>query len=249
VTSSKISSPNELQTMEAIGRRAGGIAHDFNNLLLVISGYSALLLADPETSELGAVKEIAKAAEYGTVLTRQLLAPSNERTLPSNGLDLNDVVLNVSTMLRMLIADDVEIAVRLAPDVHGVTADPGALERLLVNLALNARDAMPTGGTLGIETANVDLDERQVATHLNGRTGPNVVLAVSDTGVGMTEDVCSRLFEPFFTTKEAGLGTGLGLTSVCAVVKQAGGSIDVESEVGEGTTFKIYLPSGVAPQV
>ena len=249
---SKVSSPKQLedqaaeaQTMEAIGRSAGGIAHDFNNLLLVIAGYSDLLLTDPATSELSAVKEIAKAAEYGTVLTRQLLAGSRQEVLALQPLDLNDVVLEVVAMLRRLIIADIEIAVRLAPDVRSVQADPGALERMLVNLAINARDAMPTGGTLGIETVNVDLDESHVTTHLNGLKGPNVMLAVSDTGTGMSEDVCSRLFQPFFTTKGSGLGTGLGLASVCTVVKQAGGSINVASEEGEGTTFTIFLPSGV----
>ena len=248
---SRVSPPKQLeeqlaqsQTMEAIGRSAGGIAHDFNNLLLVIVGYSTILLADPDTSELDAVKEIAKAAEYGTVLTRQLLAGSRQEVLERQPLDLNDVVLDVVAMLRRLIIADVEIAVRLAPDVHSVQADPGALERVLVNLAINARDAMPTGGTLGIETANVVLDDGDLTMHLEGRKGPNVMLAVSDTGCGMSEDVCSRLFEPFFTTKEPGFGTGLGLASVLAVVKQAGGSISVESEEREGTNFKLYLPSG-----
>jgi Signal transduction histidine kinase len=248
----KVSSPKRLeeqvaqsQKMEAIGRLAGGIAHDFNNLLFVIAGYSGILLADPETSELAAVKEIAKAAEYGTVLTRQLLAGSRQEVLERQPLDLNDVAGDVVAMLRRLIIADIEIAVRLAPDVRSVQADPGALERVLVNLAVNARDAMPMGGALGIETANVELDENDVTMHLEGRKGPNVMLSVSDTGSGMSKDVCSRLFEPFFTTKEPGFGTGLGLASVLAVVKQAGGSIHVDSEEGEGTNFKIYLPSGV----
>jgi two-component system cell cycle sensor histidine kinase/response regulator CckA len=237
----------QAQKMEAIGRLTGGIAHDFNNLLLVIAGYSGILLADPATSELGAVKEIAKAAEHGVVLTRQLLAFSRQEVLQSQLLDLNDVVHTVEPMLCRLIGEDVEIAVRLAPEVDGVWADPGALERVLVNLAVNARDAMPAGGTLTIETANVQLDECDGMTHLEGRKGPNVMLAIRDAGIGMSEDVCGRLFEPFFTTKEPGFGTGLGLASIFGAVKQTGGSICVESEEGKGTIFKIYLPADVAP--
>ena len=239
---------DQSQKMEAIGRLAGGIAHDFNNLLLVIAGYSAILLADPRTGELDEVKEIAKAAEHGAVLTRQLLAFSREQVLTTQLRDLNDVVLEVAAMLRRLIVKDVEIAVRLASAVDGVQADPGALERVLVNLALNARDAMPAGGTLTIETANVVLDDHHVTTHLQGRKGPSVMLTVTDTGIGLTPETCRRLFEPFFTTKEAGFGTGIGLATVFGIVKQAGGSICVESEEGEGTAFKIYLPSGDPPK-
>ena len=238
---------DQSQKMEAIGRLAGGIAHDFNNLLLVIAGYSAILLADPETSELDEIKEIAKAAEHGAVLTRQLLAFSREQVLQTQLRDLNDVVLDVAAMLRRLIVKDVEIAVRLTSEVHGVAADAGALERVLINLVLNARDAMPAGGTLTIETANVVLDERLVTTHLKGRTGPCVMLTVTDTGIGFGEETCRRLFEPFFTTKEAGFGTGIALATVYGIVEQAGGSICVESEEGRGTAFKIYLPSGTPP--
>jgi two-component system cell cycle sensor histidine kinase/response regulator CckA len=237
---------DQAQKMEAIGRDTGGIAHDFNNLLLVISSYSAILLADPATGDLDAVHEIAKAADHGAVLTRQLLGSSRHEAPQPQLLDLNGVVLEVVPMLNGLLADNVEIVVRLAPKVDEVRADPGALERVLVNLVVNARDAMPDGGRLTIETANVRLEARDTMSHLEGKQGPNVMLALIDTGTGMSRDVHSRLFEPFFSTKDVGQGTGLGLASVFGVVKQTGGGIHVDTREGAGSTFKIYLPASTA---
>jgi PAS domain S-box-containing protein len=231
---------SEAEKMEAVGRLAGGVAHDFNNLLTVISGYAAILRRDPGAAD--ALDEIEHAAEQATALTRQLLAFSRRQVLRPTAVDVNEIVAGMKTMIERIIGDDVQVAVRLADSVPAVEADRAQIERVILNLAANARDAMPEGGRLTIETADVVLDEGYVATHGEVTPGPHVLLAISDTGIGMSEEVRKRLFEPFFTTK-AGGGTGLGLATVFGVVKQSGGSIFVYSEEGRGTTFKIYLPA------
>jgi two-component system cell cycle sensor histidine kinase/response regulator CckA len=232
---------SEAEKMEAIGRLAGGIAHDFNNLLTVIGGYSEILLAQEGARE--ELQEIARAAEQASALTRQLLAFSRRQVLHPRVVDLNAIVAGMEGMLQRIIGDDVQVAVKLSDGLAPVEADRAQIERVIVNLAANARDAMPDGGALTIETANVDLDADQVARHGDGTAGAHVMLAVSDTGFGMDEEVRRHLFEPFYTTKPAGQGTGLGLATVFGVVKQSGGGIYVYSEPGRGTTFKIYLPA------
>jgi two-component system, cell cycle sensor histidine kinase and response regulator CckA len=239
----------QAEKMEAIGRLAGGVAHDFNNLLTVISGYTEILLARPDVAGGEQLGEIAHAAEQAAGLTRQLLAFSRRQVLHPRVLDLNEIVAGMEPMVRRIIGDDVSVGVRLTPDLAAVEADQAQLERVILNLAANARDAMPEGGRLTIETQNVELDDDYVASRGEGTAGPNVLLAVSDTGVGMSEEVQRHLFEPFFTTKGPGAGTGLGLSTVFGVVKQSGGSIYVYSEEGRGTTFKIYLPAATAGQI
>jgi two-component system cell cycle sensor histidine kinase/response regulator CckA len=235
---------SEAEKMEAVGRLAGGVAHDFNNLLTVIGGYAEILLQrDGEQEEL---QEIARASQQASALTRQLLAFSRRQVLHPRVLDLNQIVAGMEGMLQRIIGDDVSVAVKLADALACVEADRAQLERVILNLAANARDAMPDGGALTIETANVELDAAQVASHGDGSAGPHVLLAVSDTGIGMDEDVRRHLFEPFYTTKPAGQGTGLGLATVFGVVKQSGGGIYVYSEPGRGSTFKIYLPACAA---
>ena len=234
----------DAEKMEAIGRLAGGVAHDFNNLLTVIAGYAEILLARDGGEEL---KEISRAAGQAAALTRQLLAFSRRQVLHPKVLDLNEIVAGMETMLHRIIGDDVSVGIKLAPDLAPVEADRAQIERVILNLAANARDAMPDGGALTIETANADVDEQQVASHGDGIAGPHVLLAVSDTGHGMDEETSKHLFEPFFTTKTGGAGTGLGLATVFGVVKQSGGGIYVYSEPGRGTTFKIYLPAAAAP--
>jgi nitrogen-specific signal transduction histidine kinase len=229
--------------MEAVGQLAGGIAHDFNNLLTAILGYAQLLSERPlGEAALAEVAEIDRAAERAASLTRQLLAFSRQQVQRIAVFVLNDVVSDTESMLARLLGEDVRITKELAPDLGRVKADPAQIEQMLVNLAVNARDAMPKGGTLRIETCNVDLDEAYVAAHPAGTPGPYVMLAVSDDGCGMDPATLARIFEPFFTTKPAGKGTGLGLATVYGIVKQSGGFVWVYSDPGHGSTFRIYLP-------
>jgi PAS domain S-box-containing protein len=236
----------QAQRLEAIGRLAGGVAHDFNNLLTVIGGYSEALLERNGAGSETELREISAAAERATALTGQLLAFSRRQVLQPRVVDVNAIVSGITPMLGRLIGEDVELATALDPSVKPVLADANQLEQVLVNLVVNARDAMPQGGKLTIETSSVDLDEAYVSQHSEATPGPHTVLAVSDTGVGMDAATTSRIFEPFFTTKPVGAGTGLGLSTVYGTVKQSGGSIWVYSEPGRGTTFKIYLPLATA---
>jgi len=229
------------QKMEAIGRLAGGVAHDFNNLLTVIRGYGDMLLARfrGDDSASRDLREIARAGERGTALTRQLLAFSRRQVLEPKVLDLNAIVVDMQGMLRRLIGEDIELVIALAPDAGRVVADQGQIEQVVLNLVVNARDAMPSGGRLTIETADVDMGADGAAPAVE--PGAYVRLAVRDTGSGMDPETMAHLFEPFFTTKERGSGTGLGLSTVYGIVKQSGGHLRVDSEVGRGSSFEIFL--------
>ncbi len=232
------------QKIEAVGLLAGGPAHDFNNLLNVILGYCELLeeRVAPDDSRRRMVEAIHDAGTRAASLTRQLLAFSRRQVLHPSVLDLNRLVAGMETMLRRLVGEHIEIVTSLLPGLGHVRADPTQIEQILMNLAVNARDAMPSGGTLTIETANVELDDSQAQQHPKVRPGSYVMLAMSDTGVGMDIETQARIFEPFFTTKQPGKGTGLGLSIVHGIVKQSADDIYVYSELGSGTTFKAYLP-------
>ncbi|MEI9936561.1 MAG: ATP-binding protein [Pseudomonadota bacterium] len=232
------------QKMEAVGRLAGSVAHDFNNLLSVILSYSSLLLSDlkPIDPLRADIDSIRKAGEKAADLTRQLLAFSRQQVLLPRVLDLNEVLDESERMLRRLLAADIELVTRKGRALARVKVDPSQVDQVIMNLTINARDAMPNGGKLTIETANVMLDGSYTTEHFGVTPGPYVMLAISDTGVGMDEETQARIFEPFFTTKEQGKGTGLGLSTVFGIVRQSGGNIWVYSELGSGTTFKVYFP-------
>ncbi len=232
------------QKMEAIGRLAGGVAHDFNNMLTAILGHSQLMRMRMSREEPGYrdTEEIELAANRAGSLTRQLLAFSRQQVLEPRVLDLNALISEMDRMLRRIIGADIDILTAPGPSLGLVKADPGQLEQVLLNLVINARDAMPEGGKITIETANVDLDEAYARGHSGVRAGPYVLLAVSDTGHGIDPETRSRIFEPFFTTKGVGKGTGLGLSTVYGIAQQSGGHVYVYSDVGRGATFKVYLP-------
>ncbi|HVH69713.1 MAG TPA: PAS domain S-box protein [Candidatus Dormibacteraeota bacterium] len=234
----------QARRMEAVGRLAGGVAHDFNNLLTIIKGYVELALnrvaALPELR--GNIQQIADAAERAVTLVRQLLAFSRKQVLRPKLLDLNSIVLNMDKMVRRLISDTIEMRTRIDKNLGAVKADPGQIEQVILNLIVNARDAMPDGGKLWIETSNVELGSAIGHDRASSKPGPYVVLSVTDTGVGISADTLPHIFEPFYTTKESSRGTGLGLSTVYGIVKQSGGHISVHSELGKGTTFNVYLP-------
>lgn len=234
----------QAQKMEVVGRLAGGVAHDFNNLLLAILGYSDMALkAMPKNDPLHKyVEEIYAAGERATALTRQLLTFSRKQMLQPKVLDLNELISNLSKMLRRLISENIILTTTFDPALGRIRADLGQIEQVITNLAVNARDSMPDGGKLTIQTANVELDDAYASRHEDVKPGHYVLLSISDTGTGMTKEVKEHLFEPFFTTKEQGKGTGLGLSTVYSIVKQSGGHISVISESDCGTEFKIYLP-------
>jgi two-component system cell cycle sensor histidine kinase/response regulator CckA len=237
------------QKMDAVGQLAGGIAHDYNNLLTAIQGFTELLAEDlgPESPHQDDLDQIRRAAASAASLTRQLLTFSRREMVEPRALDLRQALTSMQAILKRLIGEDIEVAVVSDPDLWVVTADRGQMEQVLLNLVLNARDAMPDGGKLLIELMNVELDESYTALHVGASPGPYVMLAVSDTGIGMTAAVRDRLFEPFYTTKPPGKGTGLGLSTVYGIVQQSGGHIGVYSEPGRGATFKVYLPRTTAP--
>jgi two-component system cell cycle sensor histidine kinase/response regulator CckA len=232
------------QKLEAIGRLSGGLAHDFNNLLCVISGHTEILSERLGATDIAnkSVTQIKKAADSAAALTRQLLAFSRKQVFHPRTLDLNSIVLDTEKLLGRLIGEHIEFFTKLDPTLSHVRVDPVQLEQVLVNLVLNARDAMPHGGRLAIETSNADLEENHQSKYSMIPAGKYVLLAVTDTGCGMNEETQSRIFEPFYTTKELGKGTRLGLATVYGIVKQSGGFIWVYSEPGHGTTFKVYLP-------
>ena len=238
--------------LEAVGRLAGGIAHDFNNLVMIIKGYSDLLLESAAPENRPHIEEIKRAGDRASGLTRQLLAFSRKQVLEPQVLDLNHTVRGMLKMIRLLLGEDIELLTSLSEQIGRVKADPGQLEQVIMNLAVNARDALPGRGKLIIETHACNLDEAYAATHNEVAPGPYVLLAVTDNGCGMNSETLTQIFEPFFTTKEPGKGTGLGLATVYGIVKQSRGHVTVYSEVGVGTTFKVYLPAvdkpALAPQ-
>ena len=237
----------QLQKLEAIGRLSAGIAHDFNNILGVILGVGNMLVKDiADPNERGQVEEIVQAGERGAVLTRQFLAFGRKQMLQPEIVELNEVVGQLEKMLRRLVRADIALTTTLAVDLWRVKADPGQIEQVIMNLVVNARDAMPQGGRVVIETSNVELDAAFADTHIGVAPGAYVRLAISDTGHGMDDETKRRIFEPFFTTKEVGKGTGLGLATVYGIVKQSGGYIEVSSAPGKGTTFNVYLPRSTA---
>jgi PAS domain S-box len=232
------------QKMEAIGRLAGGVAHDFNNLLTVIQGNSELALCELANNDSLKLKlgDIKKATERAANLTRQLLAFSRRQVFNLKVINLNFILEDLGKMLRRIIGEEIELITSFADDLGRVKADPGEIEQVIINLAVNAKDAMPHGGTLTIATANVELDEQHVRRHLGTLPGSYVVISVTDTGVGIPKEIHEQIFDPFFTTKEKGKGTGLGLATVYGIVKQSGGDVHLDSEPEKGTTFKVYLP-------
>jgi two-component system cell cycle sensor histidine kinase/response regulator CckA len=234
----------QAQKMEAVGRLAGGVAHDFNNVLSVIMTYGELMYTelkagDPMRED---VDEIRKAAKRAADITRQLLMFSRQQVLEPRILDLNEILIGMNRMLRRLLGEDVDLVLQTAPKLGRIRVDRGSIEQVIMNLVMNARDAMPTGGKLTMQTADVELDERYAKAHLGVNPGPHVMLAMIDTGIGMDKATQARIFEPFFTTKGKDKGTGLGLSTAFGIVQQSGGSIWLYSEIGRGTTFKIYLP-------
>ena len=237
------------QKMEAVGRLAGGVAHDFNNLLTVILGYNEMLREHLEEDPVGTdyLAEVLEASERASSLTNQLLAFSRRQVSVPRIVSLNDLVRNIERMLRRIIGEDLSLDISLDPSLPAVEVDPGHIDQVIMNLAVNSRDAMPDGGRLTIETAHVHLPEEYAAHHVSPVPGSYALLTVSDTGIGMDADTRARIFEPFFTTKEQGKGTGLGLSIVYGIVKQNGGEILVYSEPGQGTVFKLYLPTAHAP--
>ena len=234
----------QAQKMEAVGQLAGGVAHDFSNILNVIGGYSELAVkrTDEHSPLRPYLDEIRRAADRATNLVRQLLAFSRGQIVEPSVLDLDEIVRALEEMLRRLIPENIELVTSLRASPALVKADRGQLEQVIVNLALNARDAMPRGGRLAIETTRIDLDQAYCRRHVGTSPGPHVMLTMTDTGIGMDVETQARIFEPFFTTKEAGRGTGLGLATVYGIVRRAGGSIWVYSEPGRGTVFRTYLP-------
>ena len=237
------------QKMEAVGRLAGGVAHDFNNMITVIAGYNRMILDELTTIDplRGYAEEILKAADRAAALTNQLLTFSRRQIMRSRVIDLNAVIGQTENMLRRLIGEDIQLVMSLGADTGNIRTDPHHIEQAIVNLAVNARDAMPLGGRLTIETSNTEIDETYAKTHMGVQPGEFVLIAVSDTGHGMDPVTRQNIFEPFFTTKPRGKGTGLGLATVYGMVKQSGGDIWVYSEPGQGTTFKLYFPRVVEP--
>ena len=236
--------------MEAIGRLAGGVAHEFNNCLAAITGYSDLLLLElpDEASCREEIKEIAQAANRAAQLTRQLLAFGRKAIIAPQVISLKSILSDITNTLERILGENIELSVRQAPHLDNIKADSGQIQQVIMNLAINARDAMPSGGRLTIETANAELDASYIEEHPEASPGRHVALAVSDTGAGMDEDTLAHVFEPFFTTKPIGEGAGLGLATVHGIVEQSGGHITVESAVGLGTTFRVYFPAVAGPQ-
>ena len=234
----------QAQKMESLGMLAGGIAHDFNNLLTIISGYSQMLLPglSEKSAERGTVEQILKASQRAADLTRQLLSFSRRQVVQPKTIELNSIVVGMSTMLRRIIGEHIDLTIEAGRGIGFVYADPGRIDQVIMNLVINARDAMPHGGKLLIETQDVELDESYAEKLLTVRPGHYVMLAVTDTGTGMDARTREQVFDPFFTTKEEGRGTGLGLSTVYGIVKQSGGAIDVYSELGFGTSVKVYFP-------